>query len=114
MEPQLLGLLSLAFAGAVQLAGISFVLGGLFQRMRSVEERVETLEKGERGDGHGRTDLLVRLGQLETTVGLTTGQVKDSVAAVQRELHGLARQVSALTTQRRGIKAPMADTMSDE
>lgn len=114
MDPQLLGLLSLALAGAVQLAGISFVLGGLFQRMRSAEARIREIEKGESSDGARRTDLVVRLAQLETTVELSNKQLGDNVSAVQREMHGLARQVAALTTQRRGVAGPMADAQSTE
>lgn len=113
LDPQLIGLLSLACAGGVQLAGFSFLLGGLFQRMKSAEARLRELEKDEKGDGAGRTDLLVRVAQLETTVGLTTKQLTEAVAAVQREMHGLARQVAALTTQRRGARPPMADTLGD-
>ncbi|HTK34536.1 MAG TPA: hypothetical protein VL358_04510 [Caulobacteraceae bacterium] len=114
MDPQFLGLLSLAFAVAVQLAGISFLLGGLFQRMRSAEARIRELENVERAGDGGRTDLLVRLGQLETVVELSNKQTTESVGGVQRELRGLSRQVASLTTRRRGAVPPMGDTMSED
>ena len=114
MDPQLVGLISLAFAGALQLAGFSYFLGVLSQRVKSNTARIKELEEGERGDGAGRTDLLVRLAQLEKVVELSNQQTTASIAVVQREVHGLARQVAALTTQRRGALPPMADTLSND
>lgn len=114
MDPTLVGLISLAFAMAVQIALFSFLLGGLFQRVKSNTARIRELENGEKGDGAGRTDLLVRLAQLETRFEMSTQALSDHIAALQRETHGLARQVAALTTRRRGAVPPLADTQSED
>jgi hypothetical protein len=113
-DPQLIGLISLAFAGAVQLFGVAFILGGLFARVRQADLRLDALEKGERGEAASRTGFEVQMGKLETTVELTNKAVTDTLDGMQRELRGLARQVAALASQRPGAKPPLADAQTDE
>lgn len=114
MDSQSVGIISLAFAGAVQLAAIAFLLGGLFQRVRSLESRTRELESGGNSDGARRTDLLVRLGRLEKEVEMSGKQTADAIGSLQNVVNGLSRQVASLTTRRRGAVPPMADTLSDE
>jgi hypothetical protein len=102
LDPQLVGLISLAFAGSVQLALFSFLLGGLFQRDRSNQQRIAKLEEAEaeRAGPDGHASTLVRL-------SVEMEHANKTLESLSRDMSGVHRQLANIATGRMGVSGEL-------
>lgn len=92
----------------VQTAAISFWMGGQSARNRSNSHRIDALEKFKDDDNGKSMEIVSKLATLAEKVSNLTDQVQK----LERLMEGANRQLSSLTTRRKGVVGALGDVQT--